>query len=204
MYIVSVCHFVKLRNYIILFLCLLWLLSKYDHHMQTCMQFHAWGWVSHVKHISHRKVYTLVTCCYGLLSAHFVAGRIANWLAQTSTCISQVRGDESHTYSLHRSPSGKGSGTLTSLPLLGDSRALLLTCNHVIPDIKTAKGCYVFIDRYNDSRPGTTFSGEDLFDFSMFKTDTTNVSSTHYTNNMVLLHIDTVFTGTWNVPGLRE
>ena len=81
---------------------------------------------------------------------------------------------------LHRSPHGNGSGTLTWLPILGDGRALLLTCNHVIPDEETAKKCCVSIDRYNDERPGTTFLGEELFDLSMFKTDTTNVSSTQY------------------------
>ena len=83
---------------------------------------------------------------------------------------------------LHRSPHGKGSGTLTRLPILGDGKALLLTCHHVIPDKQTAAGCLVSIDRYNDDyeESGTTFSGEKLFDLSTFKTDTTNVSTTQY------------------------
>ena len=95
--------------------------------------------------------------------------------------MSYVTDDELHIlYILHRSPHGKGSGTLTRLPILGDGRALLLTCHHVIPDKETAESCYVSIDRYDDKTPGMTFLGKDLFDLSMFKTDTTNVSSTQY------------------------
>ena len=63
------------------------------------------------------------------------------------------------------------------IPVFGMSKPVLVTCNHVIPDQQIAQNCFVSIDRYDDSRPGTVLSGADLFDLSMFKTDTTNVSS---------------------------
>lgn len=71
-----------------------------------------------------------------------------------------------------------GSGFLATVEDLESDRVLLVTCKHVIPDVKVAmsKKCTVSIDCVDGKAPGTKISGEDLFDASIFKTDEKKVS----------------------------
>ena len=46
----------------------------------------------------------------------------------------------------------------------------------MIPDKDTAEECLVYIDRENNKKPGTLFSGNKLFDLNTFTTDEEPVS----------------------------
>ena len=80
-------------------------------------------------------------------------------------------------YSFQLSPKlGRGSGFIADFPVSRVlKKAVLMTCNHVLPSLEAAQKSIIYFGRSSGNNPGTMIEGHELFDDQYYLTDNESV-----------------------------